>query len=106
MGQEAARDAGVVFHRSEIAVTVLPADRQACDEVVKDEVVQDDDAGSTSQCVDDPTVRFWIVADVVERNVRGHGPRATAPHHGKVDQPLERGEQQRGVIGYPGPFRG
>jgi len=46
-------------------------------------------------------VRLRIVADVVERNVGGHGPRSSAPHDRNFDEPLERRQQQRGVVGYP-----
>ena len=54
---------------------VLAADRDPGDEVVDDEVVQDDDAGPPPQRVDDPAVRVRVVADVVERDVRGDRPR-------------------------------
>jgi hypothetical protein len=53
------------------------------------------------QRVDDPAVRLRIVADVVERNVGGHGPRASAPHDRNLDEALQNGKQQRGVVGYP-----
>ena len=101
MRQQAARNAGVAFHGSEIAVPVLPADRQSCDEMVEHEVVQDDHSRPASQRVDDPAVRFRIVADVVERDVGGHGPRASAPHNRELNELPERRQQQRGVVGYP-----
>jgi len=101
MRQQAARNAGVAFHGSEIAVPVLPADRQSCDQMVEDEVVQDDHSRPASQRVDDPAVRFRIVADVVERDVGGHGPCASAPHNRELNELPERRQQQRGVVGYP-----
>jgi hypothetical protein len=61
-------------------VTVLTADRQSCDEVMEDEVVQDDHTWAASQRVDDPAVRFRVVPDVVQRNVRRDRARSPAPH--------------------------
>ena len=39
------------------------------DQMVQHELVQDDDAGSLPQRVDDPTVRVGVVADVVEGDI-------------------------------------
>ena len=104
VGQQASRNAGVALHRSEVAVAVLPPDRQSRDEMVEDEVVQDDHSRPSSQRIDDPAVRFRIVADVVERDVGGHGARASAPHDHDLHELLERRQQQRGVVGDPRPL--
>ena len=69
MAEQAADDAVLALHRVEVAVPVAAADRHPGDEVVEDEVVEDDDAGSAAQRVDDPAVRVRVVADVVERDV-------------------------------------
>ncbi len=80
----------------------LPSDRHPGDEVVDDEVVQHDDAGAAAQRVDDPAVRVRVVADVVERDVGvADRPRATGAHDLDVDEPLERRDQQCGVVGDP-----
>ena len=42
--EQAAGEAGVALHRVEVAVAVAAAERDAGDEVVEDEVVEDDDA--------------------------------------------------------------
>jgi hypothetical protein len=52
--------------------------------MVEDEVVQDDHSWAASQCVDDPAVRLRVIADVVQRNVGGYGPRASTPHDGNL----------------------
>jgi len=67
--EQAADNAALALHRVEVAVAVAPADRQPGDEVVEDEVVQDDDAGTSPERLDDPAVRVRVVADVVEREV-------------------------------------
>ena len=62
--------------------------------------MEDDDAGSAAQRFDDPAVSLRIVADVVEGDV---GLRRAAEAAGSgdldVDPLLERGEQQRAVVG-------
>ena len=55
--EQPADDAGLALHRVEVAVAVAAADRQAGDEVVEHEVVEDDDAGAAAQRIDDPAVR-------------------------------------------------
>src|SRR5438094_3732325 len=102
--EQTSGNAGVALHGSEIAVAVLPADRQPCDEVVEDEVVEDHHARPSFQSVDDPAVCFRIIADVVERNVGRNGPRASASHEDDLHELAQRGQKQHRVVGYPGPF--
>jgi hypothetical protein len=101
-----ARNAGLPLHRGEIRVRVAAADRRTCDEMMDDEVVQHDDAGAPQQRIEDPAVRVWVVADVVQRDVRVcHRAGSPRPHDLDVEQPLERRQQQGGVVGDPAPAR-
>ena len=70
-------DAALALHRVEVAVPVAAADREAGDEMVEDEVVEDDDSGRSAQRLDDPAVRVRVVADVVDAtSVPRGGPSA------------------------------
>ena len=72
---------------------------------MQDELVQDDDPGAPTECIDDPAVGVRIVADVVERDV---GRRITPSRHRNDDllDPLAQcGEKQRRVVGDPRPRR-
>ena len=69
MAEQPPDDAALALHGVEVAVSVAAADREAGDEVVEDEVVQHDDAGSAAQRLDDPAVRLRIVADVVDAEI-------------------------------------
>jgi hypothetical protein len=73
--------------------------------VMEHEIVQHDHSRPSSQRIDDPAVRLWIVADVVERNVGGDRSRASTAHDRDLDEIRERGHEQRGIVGYPRPFR-
>ena len=95
MRQQATGDAGVALHRGEVTVAVLAADRQSGDEVMEDEVVEDDHPGPAPQGVHDPAVRLRVVADVVERDVGGNGPRPAPPHDRDLHEPFECRQQQR-----------
>ena len=67
--------------------------------MVEDELVQDDDAGPLPERVDDPAVRFRVVADLIERDV---GAGRALPRLGDddlVDALAERGQEQRRVVG-------
>ena len=66
--------------------------------------MQDDDTGTAAQRVDDPAVRFRIVADVVEGDVGGHRPRPAAADNFDFDELLERGQKERAVVGDARPF--
>ena len=102
VAEQPAGHARLALHGGQVCVPVVAADRQTGDEVVDHEVVQDDDAGTALERIDDPAVRIGIVADVVERDVRvGHGTRASRPHDLDVDQLLERRQEQRRVVGDP-----
>jgi hypothetical protein len=57
--------------------------------MVQDEVVQDDDAGPSSQRIDDPAVRLRIVADMKQCNVRRDRPSASAPDDLELDEAAE-----------------
>ncbi len=59
----------LALHRVEVAVAVAPPDGQTGDEVVKDEIVEDDEARAAAQRIDDPGVRVGVVADVVEAQI-------------------------------------
>ncbi len=94
--------ARLALHRGEIRVSVLASDRQTGDEMVDHPVVEDDDARLPAQRVDDPAVRVRVVADVVERHVdAADRPRPAGPHHLDLDEPLQRRQQQRRVVGDP-----
>ena len=100
VAEQPPRHACLALHRGEIRVAVLAPDRQPRDEMVDDPVVEDDDTGLPPQGVDDPAVRVRVVADVVERHVRAADrPRPARPHDLDVDEPLERRQQQRRVVG-------
>ena len=76
--EQASDDTVVALHRVEVAVPVATPDRHPGDEVVQHEVVEDDDAGTAAQRVDDPRVRVGVVPDVVEAEV-GAARRALPP---------------------------
>ena len=59
--EQPADDAALALHRVEVAVPIAATDRQAGDEVMQDEVVQDDDAGRPTQRLDDPAVRVGLL---------------------------------------------
>ena len=100
IAEQARRNTGFPLHRSEVGVPVVAADGEARDEMMDDEVVQHDDAGTPAKRVDDPPVRIGIVAYVVERDVGvGDGTRATGAHHLDLDEPFERRKQQRRIVG-------
>jgi len=103
--EQATGNACVTLHRCEVAGPVLVADRQAGDEMVQNEVVQDDDARAAAQRLHDPAVRLGIVADVIERDVRRDRPRPATADDLDIDEPAERRQQERGVIGDARPLR-
>ena len=93
----------VALHRVEVARRVPARQRQPGDEVVEDEVVQDDDARPPAERVDDPAVRLRVVPDVVERDVRpARTGRAGGGDDLDLDAPLERGQEERAVVGDAG----
>ena len=96
--EQAAGDACIALHRGEVRRSILAADRHSGNEVVEHEVVQHHDSGPPAQRVDDPAVRVGIVADVEEGDVGSDRTRAAAPDDLDVEQPRERGQQQRGVV--------
>jgi len=67
--EEAAHDAGLPLHGSEIVVFIAGSDGHAGDKVVENEVVEDDYSWLPPHGVDDPGVGLWVVADVVDGNV-------------------------------------
>ena len=71
--EQAADDAVLVLHRVEVGVSVATADGHPRHEVVKHEVVEDDDTGLSAERIDDPGVCIRVVSDVVERHVRSPG---------------------------------
>jgi hypothetical protein len=64
-----ADNARVALHRVEVSHRIATPDRQPGHEVVKDEVVHDDDPPVALNRVDDPTVRLRVVSDVIESQV-------------------------------------
>ena len=96
----------LALHRVEVPVAVASSDGDAGDEVVQHEVVEDDDAGSAAQRVEDPAVRVGVVADVVDGEV-GSARRAfrTALDDVDVDVLAERRQQQCRVVGDPDCLR-
>ncbi len=68
--EKPADDTALALHRVQVAVPVATTDREARDQVVQDEIVENDDTGRTAQRLDDPTVRVRIVADVVDSRGR------------------------------------
>ena len=94
-------DAEVALHRVEVGAAVAAADRDPGDQVVEHELVQDDDARTVAERIDDPAVRLGVVADVVERDVRVRGPLPGLGDHDLLDSLAERGQEQRRVVGDP-----
>ena len=83
-------------------MAVASSDGDAGDEVVQHEVVEDDDAGSAAQRVEDPAVRVGVVANVVDGEVRfARRALRTALDDVDVDVLAERGQQQCRVVGDP-----
>ena len=80
LGQPESFLPAVALHGGDVGGGVPARERQPCDEVVEDEVVQDDDAGTAAQRVHDPPVRLRVVADVVDATSvrRGSGRRGRA----------------------------
>ncbi len=98
--EQAADDAVLVLHRVEVGVSVAPAHSHPRDEVVKHEVVEDDDTGISAKRIDDPGVCIRVVTDVVERHVRSPGsPPAPTPHDCDVEPLAEGREKKRAVVG-------
>ena len=100
VGEQPAGQAVVALHRRQVARRVATGECDSCDKVMKDELVKDDDAGPAAQRLDDPAVRVRVVPYVVEGDV---GLRSAAESAGArdldVDPLLQRGEQQRAVVG-------
>ena len=69
MGEEPADDPVLPLHRVEVAVAVAPPDRDARDEMVEHEVVEDDEPRRPAKSVEDPAVRVGVVAYVVNGEV-------------------------------------
>ena len=107
MAEQPSDDAALALHRVQVAVPVAAADREAGDEVVEHEVVQDDDARLLPERVHDPAVRVRVVADVVEPDVdvARAQPAAALPTGTTSTRSLERGQEQRAVVRDPGAVR-
>ena len=105
--EQAPGEAVPALHRVEVAPRVAAGERQSGDEVVEHELVQDDDAGPRRERLRDPAVGLRVVADVVEREVRG-GKAAEAPPAARrhdLDPLRELGQEQRAVVGHARPRR-
>ena len=96
---------GLPLHRIEIATSIAAAESHARHQVVEDEIVQNDDAGTAAESLDDPTVRCRLVADVVERDVCSPAlPARPSPDHVNVDPLRQRRKKKRAVVGDPRPL--
>ena len=69
MRDEPTDDARVSLHRVQVAVGVTPAEGQARNQMVENKVVENDDPAVPPERLDDPAVRFCVVADVIEGDV-------------------------------------
>ena len=98
--EQPAGHAELALHRVEVAAAVPAADRDPGDQVVQHVLVQHDDAGPLAQRVDDPAVRVRVVADVVERDVRG-GRALARLGDDDLDALAQRRQEQRRVVGDP-----
>ena len=97
--EQAAGDAVLTLHQVEVRVSVAARQRHPGDEVVEDEVVQDDDARSLAQRVDDPCVRVRDRSrrDRARRPSRA-APASTALTTVDVDPLPQRRKEQRAVV--------
>jgi len=103
VGEQAPDDAVLPLHRVEIAVPVATADRHPRDEVMEDEVVQHDESRRPAQGIHDPPVRVRVVAHVVHAEVDpARRPLATPLHDDDLAPLLQRGQEQRRVVGDAG----
>ena len=102
VSEKARSEATVTLEGIEIALGVTTGERDPGDEVMQDEVVEDDRAGRSSQCLDDPPVDLGVVADVVDGEI-GPARRAFAAtlHDRDVRTALELGQEERAVVRDP-----
>src|SRR5262249_49501389 len=91
--------------RAQITTSVPTAERHTGNEVVQNEIVQNDDAGTTAESLDNPSVRRRVVANVVEIDVRfpvkparALKPTRTASDDVDVDSPRQCRQEQGAVI--------
>ena len=68
--EQPADHAGISLHRVDVPTRVAAPDRQARNEVVQHEVVQDDQPGASPERVHDPRMGLRTVSHVVEGDVR------------------------------------
>ena len=100
VGDAVGRPSRALLHRREVARRVATGERDPCDEVMKDELVQDDDAGPAARRTDDPAVRVRVIPYVVEGDVGLRTPTESARARDLDVDPLpQRGEEQRAVVG-------
>jgi hypothetical protein len=86
VGEHSPNGTRLSLHRVEIPASIAAAESHAGHQMMEDEIVQNDDAGPAAECLHDPAVRDWVVADVVERHVSSPARRARAsPDNGDVD---------------------
>ena len=105
VSEEAPDHAVLALEQVEVRVRVPAAEGHAGHEVMEHEVVEDDDTRRATQRVDDPPVRVWVVADVVEGDVRpARRPLRPPLHDVDVDVRTERGQQERAVVRDPRPL--
>jgi hypothetical protein len=80
-------------------MAILASDRETGDEMMQHELMQDDDARTATESIDDPTVRIGVVANVVDGDIGvGDWARATRPNGLDVDELLELRKEQCGVV--------
>src|SRR3954454_11388963 len=69
---------------------------------MKNEVVEDDDARTLAQPLEDPAVHLDVVPDVVQRDVAARA--AVARRNVDLDARAERGHEKCGVVGDARPL--
>src|SRR5436190_12409431 len=90
-------------HRGPVALAIPAADREAGDQVVQDEVVENDEARLPPESVNDPPVGAGVVSDVVDADVDPPRPRPPPLRDANVKSAVERRQQERAVISDPRP---
>ena len=106
VAEQPPHDSTLALHRVEVPVPVAAPDRQSGHEMVKHEVVEDDDPGRPAQRFDDPAMGIGVVADLVHAEVGSTRRllRSTLDDDDVAPLP-ERRHEQRGIVGDPGALR-
>jgi hypothetical protein len=100
LGLESRLDASVTLDCGQVSLPVSAAEGENGDQPVESDFVQYDEAGTATERVVDPTVPLRVVAELVERDVRGR-MRTIGPREDDVDTPFERRQEKRAVSAIP-----